>query len=161
MLNNLSLIIVMILSLFLAFYCVNSHKDNIVKIAKIDKENRDKNLSNQDVNVIEVSEKVYVEALVTEDNIDTNESNKIEEKTENQAIIEPLIDEKVIIKEKEETAKSIKVDTSKVIEKVKPKEPIVEKKVVEEKVVSENSTGYELDELEKMIMEELKKGNKD
>jgi hypothetical protein len=161
MLNNLSLIIVMILSLFLAFYCVNSHKDNIVKIAKIDKENRDKNLSNQDVNVIEVSEKVYVEALVTEDNIDTNESNKIEEKTENQAIIEPLIDEKVIIKEKEETAKSIKVDTSTVIEKVEPKEPIVEKKVVEEKVVSENSTGYELDELEKMIMEELKKGNKD
>ena len=124
MLNNLPLIVVMILSLFLAFYCVDSHKEKILFTVNID----EKNITNQEV---ESAEKIYVEVLAV---IDSNKTNKI-------------LDE--IVKE------SVVVENSQVSEKVKE----VEK--VEEKTLSEYSKGYKLDELEKMIMDELKKGNKD
>ena len=124
MLNNLPLIVVMILSLFLAFYCVDSHKEKILAKVNID----EKNITNQEV---ESAEKVYVEVLAV---VDSNKTNKI-------------LDE--IVKE------SVVVENSQVSEKVKE----VEK--VEEKTLSEYSEGYKLDELEKMIMDELKKGNKD
>jgi len=154
MLNKLPLIIVMILSLFLAFYCVDTHKDNIVKIINTDKENIEENLSNQEVKVSKISEKVYVEVLATEDTVDTNESSKIVEKAEKEIIPEPVVEEKVIIDIKEVEVKTVKVDEPKSI--VKEVE-----KAQEDKVVSENDEGYKLDDLEKMIMEELKKGNKD
>ena len=124
MLNNLPLIVVMILSLFLAFYCVDSHKEKILATVNID----EKNITNQEV---ESAEKVYVEVLAVED---ANKTNKI-------------LDE--IVKG------SVVVENSQVSEKVKE----IEK--VEEKTLSEYSEGYKLDELEKMIMDELKKGNKD
>ena len=124
MLNNLPLIVVMILSLFLALYCVDSHKEKILATVNID----EKNITNQEV---ESAEKVYVEVLSV---VDTNKTSKI-------------LDE--IVKD------SVVVENSQVSEKVKE----VEK--VEEKTLSEYSEGYKLDDLEKMIMDELKKGNKD
>jgi hypothetical protein len=163
MLNKLPLIIVMILSLFLAFYCVDTHKDNIVKTINRDKENIEENLSNQEVKVNEISEKVYVEVLATEDTVDTNESSKIVEKAEKEIIPEPVVEEKIIIDIKEVEVKTVKVDEPKsIVEKAEIEvEKVQEEKAQEDKVVSENDEGYKLDDLEKMIMDELKKGNKD
>jgi len=122
MLNSLLLIIVIVSSLFLAFYCVDTHKDNIVTLMNMDEKSMElvsvkveENLTKEEVKVIEPVKKVYVEVLAMED---INETNQI-------------------------------------VEEVEPKETI------DDKVTSKYSEESKLDDLEKMIMEELKKGNKD
>jgi hypothetical protein len=161
MLNSLLLIIVMVSSLFLAFYCVDFHKDNIATLVKKEKKSMapilvevEKNLTKEKVKVVEPAEsvdaieKVYVEVLAVDDK---NETSKIVEKIESKSetVVEentPVVIEKVeVIKE----VKSIK------------KEKVNDKKTIDEPIASEYSEGYKLDDLEKMIMEELKKGNKD
>jgi len=117
MLNNLPLIIVTILSLFLAFYCVDSHKSNILAMVNPNQKNMEpillkveENLSKQKVKSLE---KVYVEVLAIKDINETESQVQVVEKLE------------------------------------------------EVKVESEYSEGYKLNDLEKMILEELKKGNKE
>ena len=119
MLNNLPLIIVTILSLFLAFYCVDSHKSNILSMVNTNQKNMEpillkveENLSKQKVKSLE---KVYVEVLAIKDINETESQVQVVEKLE-----------------------EVKV-----------------------KVESEYSEGYKLNDLEKMILEELKKGNKE
>ncbi len=143
MLNSLLLIIVMILTLFLAFYCVDSHKKDILAMVNTDKKsiklvsvNVEENLSKEAVKVVNPIEKVYVEVLAKE------------EQNESQAVIETV-----------EPA-PVKVEVKTVIEEevsVKTKQELSTK----DKKTSEYSKGYELDDLEKMIREELKKGNKE
>jgi len=184
MLNNLPLIIVMILSLFLAFYCVDSHKDNIVSMVNMDEKNiepatikREENSSTSQMEIVESVEQVYVEELAVED---TNKSSKIVEKTEEKSLsevvvedskpteVEVKVDEQVIVDVKEVEVEVIvptiepEIESMPVIE-MKPEEVKEEEidKTVNEQVTSEYSEGYKLDDLEKMIMEELKKGNKD
>jgi hypothetical protein len=72
--------------------------------------------------------------------------------------------EQFIIEQKESVTKVVPVEEeAKVVTEMKSEPAVVEKvqESVKEKVVSEYSEGYKLDDLEKMIMEELKKGNKD
>jgi hypothetical protein len=181
MLNSLPLIIVMISSLFLAFYCVDSHKENILSTVNMDKKNLEpvsvkieKNLITEEVKVIDSQEEVYVESLAVED---TNESSKVEDKIENESLSEIVVEknkptemdkkverEQFIIEQKESVTKVVPVEEeAKVVTEMKSEPAVVEKvqESVKEKVVSEYSEGYKLDDLEKMIMEELKKGNKD
>ena len=159
MLNSLPLIIVMISSLFLAFYCVDSHKDNIVTLVNMDEKSIEsvsvkveENLTKQEVKVLEPAEDVYVEVLAVED---INDTSKIVEKVESKSEI--VVEESIPVEvEKVEIVKEVKsIKNVEVIEEVEPK------KAIDDKVTSEYSEGYRLDELEKMIMEELKKGNKD
>lgn len=132
MLNKLPLIVVMILSLFLAFYCVDSHKNNIHSIV-----NRDKKTI--EPVILKQVEKVYVEVLAVEDK---NKTSKI---------VEEIKEASSVIKE------SLVIDEVEIVEKTEPQEKIE----VKEELLSEYSEGYKLDDLEKMIMEELQKGNKD
>jgi hypothetical protein len=122
MLNSLPLILIMILSLFLAFYCVDSHKDNIVKVVDLNEKN--------------ISKEVYVEVLAIEDK---NESDQIS--------IEAISQ---IIKVTKFKSQSLSKD-------------IIENNSTNEikKVVPENTKEYELDELERIIKEELNKESKD
>ena len=167
MLNSLPLIIVIISSLFLAFYCVDSHKENIVTTLNIDEKSMEpvsvkleENLTKQEVRNIESVEEVYVEVLAVED---TNESSKIVEKTEDKSVSE------VVVEDSKPTAVEVdikEVEVTPIIEpkiESKPKEVQIEEveKTINEEEISEYSEGYKLDDLEKMIMEELKKGNKD
>ena len=86
MLNSLPLIIVIISSLFLAFYCVDFHKDNIVTLVNKDKKSIEpvlarveENLTKEEVKVLEPTksaepiEKVYVEVLAVDDKNETKE----------------------------------------------------------------------------------------
>jgi len=132
MLNKLPLIVVMILSLFLAFYCVDSHKNNIHSIV-----NRDKKTI--EPVILKQVEKVYVEVLAVED------------KNKRSKIVEEIKEASSVIKE------SLVIDEVEIVEKTEPQEKIE----VKEELLSEYSEGYKLDDLEKMIMEELQKGNKD
>lgn len=134
MLNSLSLIIVMILTLFLAFYCVDSHKKDILAMVNTDKKsiklvsvNVEENLSKEAVKDVNPIEKVYVEVLA-----------KKEEQNESQSVIDT-------------------VEPAPVKVEVKTKQELSTK----DKKTSEYSEGYKLDDLEKMIREELKKGNKE
>jgi hypothetical protein len=172
MLNSLPLIIVMISSLFLAFYCVDSHKENILSTVNMDKKNLEPVSVKIEKNLI--TEEVYVEALAVED---TNESSKVEDKIENESLPKIVVEkskptemdkkverEQFIIEQKESVTKVVPVEEeAKVVTEMKSEPAVVEKvqESVKEKVVSEYSEGYKLDDLEKMIMEELKKGNKD
>jgi hypothetical protein len=181
MLNSLPLIIVMISSLFLAVYCVDFHKENILSTVNMDKKSTEpvsvkieKNLITEEVKVIDSQEEVYVESLAVED---TNESSKVEDKIENESLSEIVVEknkptemdkkverEQFIIEQKELVTKVEPVEEeAKVITEMKSEPAVVEKvkESVKEKVVSEYSEGYKLDDLEKMIMEELNKGNKD
>ena len=149
MLNSLSLLIIMILTLFLAFYCVDSHKENILTLVNTDTNsiepavNVEENLSKEAIKIVKPSEKVYVEVLAEEE---ANESQIVN--NEPQTVVEKVAP--VVTKTKEEL----------------PVKFIEEDKVTEEarttdKKISEYSEGYQLDDLEKMIKEELKKGKKD
>ncbi len=144
MLNSLSLIIIMILTLFLAFYCVNSHKENILIMVNSNKNsiksvsvNVEENLSQEAVKDVKPIEKVYVEVLAEKE---TNESQKVTEK------VAPA-----------------PIEIEQKVEEVEPieKEKVIEKVKTNDKKISEYSEGYKLDDLEKMIREELKKGNKE
>ncbi len=164
MLNSLSLIIIMILTLFLAFYCVDTHKENILTMVNIDKNSiksvsiNEENLSQEAIKDVKPIEKVYVEVLAEEE---TNESQTVIEKVaplglieteqeiEEVERVESTIEESIVNSIKEATVES--VEKEKVIEKVK----------TNDKKISEYSEGYKLDDLEKMIREELNKGNKE
>ena len=141
MLNNLPLIIVMILSLSLTFYCVDSHKNNIVTMVDLD----DKQITNQKITPLEPPKKVYVEVLAVNDE---NETNKTEPQITEELKEEPIVENIVNIIEPTETKEIVEI-------KVEIKKP------VDDEIISEYSEGYKLDKLEKMIEEELKKGNKD
>lgn len=148
MLNNLLLIIVMILSLSLAFYCVDSHKNNILSMVHTEVNTNEKNLTKQEITPIKPIEKIYVEELAVED------ENKISKP-------EPQTTEKVkkVIEKIEPQEKIIPIAKTVPIEKIEYKAE--RKSAVKNKTVSEYDEGYKLDELEKTILEELKKENKD
>ena len=178
MLNNLLLTVIMILSLSLAFYCVDFHKENILTMVNTDKESikpivihEDENLSKEAVKVVKSSEKIYVEVLAREDKNESQivikeaiptkqvkiESKAVIEKIEPQIKIKPHVIEKI----KVEPVEEIKV----VAEKTEPQEKIEvkqeSKKSSKNETVSEYSDAYKLDDLEKKMLEELKKEKRD
>jgi hypothetical protein len=152
----------MILSLFLAFYCVDSHKVNILSTLNRDKQIAEPISMKTEENITIKSDEIYVEVLAVED---TNESSK-RDKVENKST---KIDQKVAVEQEniEKKEPEIKVepikDESKVIKELSSKSLEVKevRKSVDEKVISEYSEGYKLDELEKMIRDELNKGMED
>ena len=152
MLNRLPLIMVVILSLFLAFYCVDSHKENILTILNIDKKNNmesislkvEENLTRKTIKSIKPIEKLYVEVLAIDNK---NESNKTVDKIKSTS--ETVIDEVL----------SIELETE--IENTEPIKKVETLKGHKTQIISEYSKDYKLDDLEKMVLEELKKGNED
>jgi hypothetical protein len=164
MLNSLPLIIVMISSLFLAFYCVDSHKENILSTVNMDKKstepasvNIEKNLTTEEVKVIAPIEKVYVEVLAVEDTNESSKTDKVENKSHSEIVIE---ESKPLEMDKKEEVEKFVMEQKEPEIKVEPID-VEPKSVVKEKVISEYSEGYKLDDLEKMILDELNKGNKD
>jgi len=169
MLNSLSLIIIMVLTLFLAFYCVDTHKEYILTMVNSDKNsiksvsvNVEENLSKEAVKNVKPIEKVYVEVLAEKEQ---NESQTVTEKVAPVSIeIEQEQNESQVVIEEVAPA-PVKIEQD--VEIVEPAVETIEKeKVIEEvktnnKKISEYSEGYKLDDLEKMIREELKKGNKE
>ena len=134
MFNSLPLIVVIILSLFLVFYCLDEHKSSILSLIDVDKE--------RVVGIVpeEKPQKVIIA-----------ETEVIKEMKHEEAIYVEML---AVDVEKNETIKEHKeVLPTKV-------EPISETETEESKL-SESTKGYALDDLEKMILEELKKGKKD
>ena len=152
MLNSLPLIVVMILSLFLAFYCVDSHKENILSVVNQNEKPVQGDVE-KDLKNVQTVEKVYVEELALDD---TNKSIK----KEDEIIEESRSLEKI---ESVEVEPIVKPESTEVesIKKVEVIEEVVDKKDVNVKTAAEYSENYELDDLEKMILEELEKGNKE
>ena len=134
MLNTLLLISVLILSLFLPFYCIDFHKNTILSIVNMEKNNNEEEV----VTIEDASTQksvVYVEELakMSEENI-TAKSVDVVPKEE----IIPINEEV-----KEENITQEKID-------IAVEEPVLKK--------SENN---DLDHLEKLILEELNREKKD
>jgi len=141
MLNTLLLISVLILSLFLPFYCIDSHKNTILSTVNVEENNNNK----EQVEMIEETstEKsvVYVEELakVSEENITAKSVDVVPQE-------EIIPQEETILINEEVEEKNITQ------EKIEP--------VVEEPVLNK-SENDDLDHLEKLILEELNREKKD
>ncbi len=123
MLNTLSLIFVLILSLFLPFYCVDFHKDTILSI----------------VNVEENSNAEQVQTI--EDASTEKRVQHVEELAQNS----------------EENATVEEVEVVPTTETL----PLKEEELVVKEAVLESSKNHDLDDLEKLILDELNNIKKD
>jgi len=136
MLNTLSLIFVLILSLFLPFYCIDFHKDTILSIVNVEE-----NSNGEQVQTIEhasTEKRVqYVEELAKD-----SEKNATVEKVE--------------VLPKTETV-PLKEEANIMVDKIEPTE---EEPVLKETVL-ESSKNHALNDLEKLILDELNNAKKD
>ena len=140
MLNTLLLISVLILSLFLPFYCIDSHKNTILSTVNVEENNNKVQVETIEETSTEKSV-VYVEELakVSEENITAKSVDVVPQE-------EIIPQEETILINEEVEEKNITQ------EKIEP--------VVEEPVLNK-SENDDLDHLEKLILEELNREKKD
>jgi hypothetical protein len=168
MLKSLPLIVVILLSIFLAFYCVGFHKDTILSILKIEENRTTQPVIEESSNkVVSVeTEIVGVEENQTVNCVDVGVESKDSLKREEDSAKESLYVESLAVEAVSEkvtpSVEVLQVEEKKEVAEDVPLvvEPIKKSKVevVDDKEVSESTKGYALDELEKMILEELKNG---
>ena len=141
MLNTLSLIFVLVLSLFLPFYCVDFHKDTILSIVNVEENSNGEEVQTID-NVSLEKGAPYVEELAKD-----SEENVTAEEVE-------VVSKREILPLKEEVNTTVEKIESIVKESV-------EKEQVVKKEVSQSSTNHDINDLEKLILDELNNRKKD